>query len=146
MPRYFTRDLAEQLLPTLEPEIRQAVHLNKDHRQAESELERIATRVRLAGGMLVDRDRLLALRARRDAAAQRLQEILESIQSQGCHIKDLDSGLLDFPTLFRGEEVLLCWKLGEPRIVFWHGLDEGFRGRKEIDREFLENHRGEFAQ
>ncbi len=55
-------------------------------------------------------------------------------------MKDLDIGLVDFPTLFQGEEVYLCWKLGEAGIRFWHGIDEGFRGRKPIDAEFLEHH------
>jgi hypothetical protein len=61
-------------------------------------------------------------------------------------VKDLDIGLVDFPTTFNGVEVYLCWKLGEPGIEFWHGVEEGFRGRKPIDREFLENHRGDRAQ
>jgi hypothetical protein len=51
--------------------------------------------------------------------------------------------LIDFPALYQGREVLLCWKLGEDRIAFWHGVDEGFRGRKPIDDEFRENHRGD---
>jgi hypothetical protein len=58
-------------------------------------------------------------------------------------VKDLDIGLIDFPTLFHGVEVYLCWKLDEPAIEFWHGVDEGFRGRKAIDRDFRDNHRGD---
>ena len=54
--------------------------------------------------------------------------------------------LVDFPTLFKGVEVYLCWKLGEPAIDFWHGIDEGFRGRKPIDKEFLDHHRGDRGQ
>jgi len=50
---------------------------------------------------------------------------------------------VDFPTLLRGDEVYLCWRLGEPCIGFWHGVDEGFRGRKPVDRDFLDNHRGD---
>ena len=57
---------------------------------------------------------------------------MEQVQSFGCLIKDLDVGLIDFPTLYRGEEVYLCWKLGEDGIEFWHGVSEGFRGRKKI--------------
>ena len=49
---------------------------------------------------------------------------------------------IDFLTLYHGREVCLCWKLGEDRIRFWHGMEEGFRGRKAIDEEFLENHAG----
>ena len=73
----------------------------------------------------------------------RLREAIEQMQELGCVIKDLDTGLLDFPTLFRGKEVYLCWKLGEPSIGFWHGVDEGFRGRKPIDQDFLDHHEGD---
>ena len=58
-------------------------------------------------------------------------------------VKDLDSGLIDFPTLFRGDEVYLCWKLGESGIGFWHKIEDGFPGRKPIDQDFKDNHRGE---
>ena len=47
-------------------------------------------------------------------------------------MKDLDDGLLDFPSLREGEEVLLCWRLGEEEIAFWHGPEEGFAGRKPL--------------
>jgi hypothetical protein len=85
-------------------------------------------------------------RSRRDAAGAMLKNSIEAVQETGCLVKDLDIGLVDFPTLFRGVEVYLCWKLGEPGIEFWHGIEEGFRGRKPIDREFLDNHRGDRAQ
>jgi hypothetical protein len=91
----------------------------------------------------MDRDRLLQARQKRDSSVAKLQATLEQVQEQGCVVKDLDIGLLDFPTLYRGQEVYLCWRLGEPRIDFWHGVDEGFRGRKPIDDEFLVNHTGE---
>jgi hypothetical protein len=55
-------------------------------------------------------------------------------------VKDLDTGLLDFPTLYQGREVYLCWRLGESQINYWHGVDEGFAGRKAIDDDFLANH------
>jgi hypothetical protein len=48
-------------------------------------------------------------------------------------VRDLDLGLVDFPSLLEGEEVCLCWKLGEERIAFWHGIEEGFAGRKPLD-------------
>jgi hypothetical protein len=44
---------------------------------------------------------------------------------------------------YQGRDVCLCWKLGEDAIRFWHGAEEGFRGRKRIDDEFLLNHTGE---
>jgi hypothetical protein len=71
---------------------------------------------------------------------------VEEVQEMGCLVKDLDMGLVDFPTTFRGEEVYLCWKLGEEEIAFWHGVDEGFRGRKAIDRDFRAHHQGDQTQ
>ena len=47
-------------------------------------------------------------------------------------VKDLDTGLVDFPALHEGEEVLLCWQLGEDEVAHWHGVDEGFAGRKPL--------------
>jgi len=61
-------------------------------------------------------------------------------------VKDLDIGLVDFPTLFRGAEVYLCWRLGEPAIQFWHGVDEGFAKRKAIDQDFRDHHNGGVEQ
>ena len=58
---------------------------------------------------------------------------MNKIQETGCVVKDLDEGLVDFPSLIEGEEVYLCWKLGEEHIDFWHGVDEGFAGRKPLD-------------
>jgi hypothetical protein len=95
---------------------------------------------------MVDRDRALTARSRRDASAAMLKGAIEAVQETGCLIKDLDIGLVDFPTLHKGVEVYLCWKLGEPAIEFWHGVDEGFRGRKPIDEDFLQNHRGDRSQ
>jgi hypothetical protein len=93
--------------------------------------------------MMVDREQARKGRERRDKLAKRLKTAIEQVQEFGCVVKDLDMGLVDFPTLFRGVEVYLCWKLGEPRIEYWHGMEEGFRGRKPIDEEFLRDHRGD---
>jgi hypothetical protein len=54
------------------------------------------------------------------------------IHEAGGLVKDLDEGLVDFPAQRDGEEVLLCWRLGEEEIGFWHGLDEGFSGRRPL--------------
>ena len=102
--------------------------------------------VMMMGGVMVDRDRALTARARRDEAASRLRDRIEAVLETGCLVKDLDIGLVDFPTLFRGVEVYLCWKLGESGIAFWHGVDEGFRGRKAIDQDFLDHHQGDRPQ
>jgi len=145
MSRYFTIEQASGLLPRLEPQVRQMVHLKQVHDQMEADIQATRQQVHLMGGMLINRDRMLANRSRRDAAAMRLRELIEEVQQSGCQIKDLDTGLLDFPTLFRGREVLLCWRLGETAIEFWHSTEDGFRGRKPIDQDFLDNHQGDPA-
>jgi hypothetical protein len=47
-------------------------------------------------------------------------------------VKNLDEGLVDFPALRHGETVLLCWKLGEDEIAYWHRVEDGFAGRRPL--------------
>ncbi|MBM3738349.1 MAG: DUF2203 family protein [Acidobacteria bacterium] len=143
MPRYFNLAQAEAMLPRVEAHIRQAVHLKTESGKSEEDLREFLSRVQMMGGMIVDRKKVLGLQARRDAILSRLKEIIEEVHEWGCQIKDLDTGLCDFPTLYRGEEVYLCWRLGETAIEYWHEVHAGFRGRKPIDEEFKRNHRGD---
>lgn len=143
MPRYFTLPQAEQLLPEVESAIRDAISSKNDLEQAEAEWQAFSSRIMLLGGVRVDHSQVSDLKSRRQSSAGRLKEAVEKIQEYGCLLKDLDVGLIDFPTLLRGEEVYLCWKLGETGISFWHGVTEGFGGRKPIDQDFLSHHRGE---
>jgi len=142
MARRFTLEEAESLLPAIEKSLREAISSKTELEEVETALQSINQRVIMLGGVLVDRSAIYQNRLRRDQSAERLKAAIEKIQETGCLIKDLDVGLVDFPTLFRGEEVYLCWKLGECDISFWHGTQEGFAGRKPIDPEFLEQHRG----
>ena len=146
MPRRFTHAEAQRLLPEVGRLLRDALDSKLEYQEAEKSIRALSERVMLMGGLVVDRDRSMNARARRDAAAAMLKSAVEAVQETGCLIKDLDIGLVDFPTLFNGVEVYLCWKLGEPDIAFWHGVDEGFKGRKQIDQDFLRNHRGDRAQ
>ena len=57
---------------------------------------------------------------------------IEEIEEFDILIKSVDEGLLDFPSKRFNEEVWLCWKIGEEKIRFWHGKDEGFIGRKPL--------------
>jgi hypothetical protein len=59
--------------------------------------------------------------------------IMNRIESHGCIVKDIDLGLVDFPSMRDGRPVYLCWKAGEQRIEHWHGMDEGFADRKPLD-------------
>ncbi len=62
-----------------------------------------------------------------------LNACIETIQAAGAEVKDLETGLLDFPALREGREILLCWQVGEDAIAWWHGREEGFAGRKPLD-------------
>ncbi|MBI3472231.1 MAG: DUF2203 domain-containing protein [Candidatus Solibacter usitatus] len=143
MAKRFTLIEAGRLLPQVEGSIRKAVACKQQYQEAEQTLASLLNRVQLSGGMVVDRQAVLEHRRRRDESAEVLRAAVESIHEFGCLVKDLDLGLVDFPTWYRGREVYLCWKMGETGIQFWHGVDEGFAGRKPIDRDFLDNHKGE---
>jgi hypothetical protein len=143
--RRFTLHEAESLLGEIETAIREAIALKAEFEAAESALHAINQRVMMLGGVLVDRETVHRHKLRRGRSGEGLKNAIQKIQESGCIIKDLDVGLVDFPTLFRGEEVYLCWKLGEPAIAFWHGTQEGFAGRKPIDEEFRALHRGDAA-
>jgi hypothetical protein len=143
MPRHFTLTECERLLPEVERALREAVFHKSEYSKADHELDSSVQHIRTSGGARVDRGAYLASRARRDTSAVALKEALEKIEQIGAVVKDLDIGLIDFLSLYRGQEVCICWKLGEERIGFWHGAEEGFRGRKPIDDEFLKSHRGD---
>jgi hypothetical protein len=146
MPKRFTLPEAQSLIPSVDPLLRKAIECKAVYEEAEQEIQSFTQRILLMGGIVVNREPVLSARDRRNRASERLKETIEEVQDFGCVIKDLDTGLIDFPTLFRGREVYLCWKLGEPAIAFWHGVDEGFAGRKAIDQDFRDHHRGDRAQ
>ena len=146
MSKRFTHAEAQSLIPEVGRMLRDAIAAKSEYEEAERAIHEFSERVMMMGGITVDRERALAARSRRDAASASLRSAIEQVQETGCVIKDLDIGLVDFPTLFRGVEVYLCWKLGESAIEFWHGVEEGFRGRKSIDQDFLDHHTGDRAQ
>jgi hypothetical protein len=143
MSRRFTLAQAQRLIPRVDRLLRDALETKSAYDEAEKQIHSFQERVMMMGGVTMDRDRAVEARKRRDESAAQLRNAIEQVQETGCLIKDLDIGLIDFPTTYRGVEVYLCWKLGEEGIGFWHGVDEGFRGRKPIDQEFLENHEGD---
>ncbi len=57
---------------------------------------------------------------------------MEELEGRGAILRDLNTGLVDFLAKAGRAEIYLCWRLGETSIGFWHGLGEGFAGRKPI--------------
>ena len=146
MSRRFTLAEAQSLIPNLDGLLREAIARKAEYQEAEQIIQATNQRIAMMGGTVVNRDQVIDAKHRRDEAAASLRGAIEKVQEVGCLVKDLDIGLVDFPTLYRGEEVYLCWKLGETAIEYWHGVDEGFRGRKAIDQDFRDHHRGDRAQ
>ncbi|HEV3330028.1 MAG TPA: DUF2203 domain-containing protein [Bryobacteraceae bacterium] len=146
MPKRFTLAEAQSLIPSVDPVLRKAIELKSHYAEAEQEMESYSQRIQMMGGLVVNREQALEVRHRRDTASTGLREAIQEVEEFGCVLKDLDVGLIDFPTLFRGREVYLCWKLGEAAIAFWHGTDEGFAGRKAIDQDFRDHHKGDRSQ
>ena len=103
----------------------------------EKEFQDLRHRILLSGGLSVDVGVLATRRGERDKAMQDTKDALAEIHSIGVQVKDLDIGLLDFPCVVEQGIVLLCWKVGEEKIQFWHGQEEGFQGRKPIDERIL---------
>lgn len=62
----------------------------------------------------------------------RVAELLDKFKEWEIQIKDVATGLVDFPTMMQGEEALLCWRLGEPEVAYWHTLEGGFAGRRPL--------------
>ena len=143
MPRYFTLAEARAALPAVGRSIREAVQAKAHHAEAESAIDALVQRILMRGGVQVDTDAAAAWKSQLDSNGQALKAAMERIEEMGVLVKDLDVGLVDFPTLFRGEEVYLCWRMDEDDIDHWHGINEGFRGRRPIDQHFIDNHRGE---
>jgi hypothetical protein len=142
MARLFFLGEAEALLPEVDRILREAMGWKPRLAEADSALQGYLRRASLVGGCRMDTQKLAELRLARELAAGNLKEAIDRMERLGCEVKDLDVGLVDFPTRYEGRTVCLCWKLGEPSIRFWHDSEAGFAGRRAIDRKFLDGHRG----
>ena len=131
-PRYFTPDEANALLA----EVREAAETLVGHRRAlvEANAKRAHLASQIAGnGGDFDPQEPRELEEVLQREAESVGHAIERLEGLGVLVKDADRGLVDFPALREnGEEVLLCWQVGEDEIAFWHGLEEGFACRKPL--------------
>jgi hypothetical protein len=137
--KYFNRSEAQQLLPVITRELEQLRRRKQTIDELEQELAQAAARIMMLGGSIPDHAELTKKRAEGLRLTAQLKQAIDRIQATGCVLKDLDEGLVDFPSLLDGQEVYLCWKLGEEHIAYWHGLEEGFAGRKPLDESTQED-------
>jgi hypothetical protein len=132
----FTLEEAQSLLPVLEALLKRAIESKRAAEEAESVIGKLAQRIYLAGGMRVDVAAVTKQRAEVENHMQRVRETVAEIDSIGVQVKDLESGLLDFPCRIDDQVVLLCWRMGEKAIEHWHTVDAGFQGRQPLDERF----------
>ena len=129
--RYFTVEEANDALEDVRPLTEELVA----HRRALVELQQLQSSLteRIAGnGGNVEPRELQDLQERLDVEVAGIARCVARIHEAGALVKDLDQGLVDFPAQREGVDVLLCWRLGEDEIGYWHGLEEGFSGRKPL--------------
>jgi len=132
----FTLDEAQALLPVLEALLKRAIDGKKAAESIEGRLQELSRKIFLSGGLFVDVASVRRQRAALESHVQAAKDSVAEIDAIGVQVKDLDTGLLDFPCQLDGNIVLLCWRLGEGSIDFWHTVEDGFRGRQPIDDRF----------
>lgn len=126
MPRHFTVEEANALLPQLKPRVKRMLELRRDildRREAAKETLEGGVGADVGGRHLTELAMLF----------KRMKTIIEAIQETGVEIKDVNTGLLDFRAWREGREVYLCWRYGEPQVEYWHDLDAGFAGRQRLE-------------
>ncbi len=127
--RYFTLGEATDLLPRLTDLVGALRGLRDDAVIKKAQVDQFWKRLEQGAPVLSalgNEQRSL------DALSERLVSTAKEIETIGCVLRDLDTGLIDFPFRARTGTVFLCWKVGESAIQFWHGTDEGYAGRKPI--------------
>ena len=142
-PKLFTLEQAQTLLPVLKSLLKKAMDGKQTIQHADEEFQKVHHRIFLSGGLFLNVAAVARLRAERDKAVQEVKDAMAEINSIGVQVKDLDIGLLDFPCQVDDEILLLCWKYGEEKIEFWHGVEEGFAGRKPIDERIAKGKKRE---
>ena len=132
----FTLDEAQSLLPVLESLLKRAIDDKRAAEEVDSQLSDLSRRIYLSGGLRVNLPQVAEQRAEMESHLDRVRESIAEIDSIGVQVKDLESGLLDFPFRLDEDIVLLCWRMGESAIEHWHTVESGFQGRQPVDERF----------
>ncbi|MGD0712724.1 MAG: DUF2203 domain-containing protein [Gaiellaceae bacterium] len=129
--RHFTPEEANAALGRVRPLVECMVAHRQAHAAALTRQEELEGHIRGNGGGIAPAT-LADAAAEVEREARELARLVDEIAEHGAEVKDLDEGLIDFPALRRGETVLLCWKLGEDEIRYWHRVEDGFAGRRPL--------------
>jgi hypothetical protein len=122
--RHFSRDEANALLPRLKPLLRQ-LRDAKDELTDTDAHEALSEAAPANGGG--EEGRKVGI------AFLEVRRLLEALAEAGIVLRDIDRGLVDFPTIVEGREAYLCWELGEDEVSYWHDISSGYRGREPLD-------------
>jgi hypothetical protein len=134
--RSYTVAEVEALIPSLERIFTQLLQLRAGLRGAEAKLGEAGVAADIDDEPPADEPPEVGqLRAMFRAYYEALSDELQRIHALGGEVKDLEMGLVDFPGRRRGEDILLCWRLGEKHIGYWHTVEGGFAGRRPIDEQ-----------
>jgi hypothetical protein len=133
---HFTVGEVEALIPDLEQIFVRVLQLRAGLRALNAKLDRAG--VKAAEREVAESDEAGPPSVRQAKAVFRgldevLADELENVRALGGEVKDIELGLVDFPGVREGEEILLCWKLGEKSLDYWHAVDGGFASRRPID-------------
>lgn len=125
MPRYFTLEEANLTLETIRPLMEEIQKIRQNVLATQPETWSVIERSARNGGN--------PAMSKLVKSFDWLDDLLHRIQKTGVQVKDINTGLLDFPALRAGHEVCLCWQIGERQIEYWHEIDAGFAGRQPIE-------------
>ena len=131
MSRYFTLEEANAALEEVRPLAERMVAERRELARVQSRRAELHGIVAGNGGGVSPSEPGELAQAAEEHAAE-VARCIHAIQELGAQVKDLDTGLIDFPTIRDDEEALLCWQLGEEEIGWWHGADDGFAGRRPL--------------
>ncbi len=130
--RLFSLEEANRLIPVLEPLLAALADKKAEILAKQAELATLLKGAPAPRGE-ARMDRLVRGKEELKFIAEEFNVSLHEVLQLGCLLKDVDMGLVDFPTFRHGREAFLCWRRGEAAVGYWHGLDEGFAGRKPLD-------------
>lgn len=131
--KYFTLEEANNLLPLIEQEVTYLQNVKLKFDQKYGQLQRLKKGTSEPITKENGEDPYFVLEAELDFIQIEAQNHISNIHDKGALLKDIDLGLIDFPAMKDGEEVELCWQLGEKSITYYHGITEGYMGRKPIE-------------
>jgi hypothetical protein len=122
---YFTPEKANEILPRVKSLMERII-------QKQVEVDSIRDEIENLGNSGSSTRVYVSKVAQLKAVSSELAELISELNSMGCLLKDIEMGLVDFPAIRLGEEVYLCWRIGEEKVDHWHSLYEGYAGRKKV--------------